>query len=167
MQRHLLLETSCTYSLVSDVWFTQVSCAIWVLRRHWPHAMHNALVTPSHTTCANKQRTRFCDILHMNGLKPICNHSDIWNCQCEHNYSLPIYFAFLMHDTHFWCTVTLVCVCIDALGVDWKSFIPATEAWFQLDETWIHPVSPALANNPCDETNPWLMKQCALVRAVR
>ncbi len=28
------------------------------------------------------------------------------NCQYEHNYSLPIYFAF----TYFWCTVTSVCV---------------------------------------------------------
>ncbi len=28
------------------------------------------------------------------GLKPNCNHSIIQNCWCEHNYSLPIYFAF-------------------------------------------------------------------------
>ncbi len=26
-----------------------------------------------------------------------------------------------MHDTYFWCAVTLVCVCIDALGVNWGS----------------------------------------------
>ena len=45
----------------------------------------------------------------------------MWNCWCEHNYSLPIYFAFHMRDTYFWCTVTLVCACVDALGVDWGS----------------------------------------------
>ena len=44
------------------------------------------------------------------GLKPICNHSDMWNCWYEYNYSLPIYFTFCMHDTHFWCAVTFVCV---------------------------------------------------------
>ncbi len=26
-----------------------------------------------------------------------------------------------MSDTHFWCAVSLVCVCIDALGVNWGS----------------------------------------------
>ncbi len=33
--------------------------------------------------------------------------------QCEHNYSLPIYFAFHMRDTYFWYAVTLVCICVD------------------------------------------------------
>ena len=55
------------------------------------------------------------------GLKPICNYSHVWNCWHEHNYSLLIYFAFRMYDTYFWCTVTLMCVCVDELGVDWES----------------------------------------------
>ncbi len=59
--------------------------------------------------------TTFC--MQM-GLKPIYNHCDMWNCWCEHNYSLPIYFAFHVSDTYFWCAVTLVCVCVDALGVN-------------------------------------------------
>ncbi len=41
------------------------------------------------------------------------------NSQCAHNYSPPIFFAFLMYNTHFWCTVTLVCISVDGLGVDW------------------------------------------------
>ncbi len=45
----------------------------------------------------------------------------MWNCWCEHNYSLPSYFALRMCDAYFWCTVTLVCVCVDALGVNWGS----------------------------------------------
>ncbi len=44
------------------------------------------------------------------GLKPICNYSGLWNFKYEHNYSLPIYFAFLVHDTYFWYAVTLVCI---------------------------------------------------------
>ncbi len=44
------------------------------------------------------------------GLKPIYNHSDMWNCWYEYNDSLPIYFAFIMCDTNFWCAVTLVCI---------------------------------------------------------
>ncbi len=51
-------------------------------------------------------------------------HLRSWWCtptQCEHNYSLPIYFAFYMRDTYFWCAVTLVCMCVDALGVNWGS----------------------------------------------
>ncbi len=41
-----------------------------------------------------------------------------WNCLCEYNYSLPIYFSFCMCDTHFWSAMTLVCACVDVLGVD-------------------------------------------------
>ncbi len=81
-----------------------------------------------HTACTSARRTHFHHIPHMNGVKthlPICNHSNIQNCQCEHSYSLPIYFAFhmpfRMRDTHFWYAMTLVCVCVDALGVHWGS----------------------------------------------
>ncbi len=53
------------------------------------------------------------------GLKPIYNLSDMWNCWCEQNNSLHIYFAFHILDTYFWCAVTLVRACVDAFGVDW------------------------------------------------
>ncbi len=57
------------------------------------------------------------------GLKPICNHSDMWNCWYEHNYSLPINFALCIDDTYFWLAVTLVNVRVDALGVD-RGLVP-------------------------------------------
>ncbi len=77
---------------------------------------------PPSTPCAPvHDAPNFMTFCMQIGLKPICNHSHVWNGWCEHNYSLPIYVAFCMCDTYFWCAVTLVCVRVDALGVDWGS----------------------------------------------
>ena len=41
---------------------------------------------------------------------------------CKQLLTTPL--LFLSHgDTHFWCAVTLVCACVDLLGVDWGSGI--------------------------------------------
>ncbi len=48
------------------------------------------------------------------GLNPLCDCDDLQNCLCEHK----IYFFLRIRDTHFWCAVTLVCVRVDAFGVD-------------------------------------------------
>ncbi len=97
------------------------------IRRHRVREGHAegqaGLVTPIHTACASASCTAFTTFCTMRQCTfGVGTHPPLWWCtptQCEHNYSLPIYFAFGMHDTYFWCAVTLVCVCLDALGVNW------------------------------------------------
>ncbi len=93
-------------------------CTPFAAEKFAANCAYNA--DPLSAPCAPAYGAPTIATFHMRmGFKPICNHSDMQNYWCKDNYSLPIYFAFYLHDTYFWCAVTLVCVRMDAVGVDW------------------------------------------------
>ncbi len=77
-----------------------------------PHApTHHAQLLRHFTPCTST---------HL-GLEPICDHGGAHTLSVNTTtHSLPIYFAFGMPDTYFLCAVTLVCICVCALGVNWR-----------------------------------------------